>query len=300
MGTPRDFAPATALPDGRILICGGFNDVLGSLWNAEIFDPATETFVATKGLMNVPRELFQATSMADGKVLLTGGLNLHEHRTVSLTEIYDPAKEKFTVTGSMASDRFGHAACRLTDGRVFVVGGTSLVLGKNGHSKTLASAEVYDPESGSFGAGGSLVTARDRPTASLLPDGRVLVVGGQGANGAAVTTAEIWDPTTNTFASTPSPPSGVRMAHSAVTLPDDDVVVAGGWDAGKKATTATAELYDAPTGTFQSLAPLPFASHDAAAVVFADGVVLIAGGKCVTSSGESSSLSAGAVLRPSP
>jgi len=299
MAIPRDFAPATLLPNGNVLICGGFNDLLGSLWSAELFDPVTETFTPTKGAMVVPRELFQATLLTDGRVLLTGGLNLGQHHTVSSVEIYDPASQAFTLTGSMSSDRFGHAACRLLDGRVLVVGGSTLALSRHTTGGPLANAEVYDPATGQFSPSGSMSAARDRPTASVLPDGRVIVIGGQGANGQSVTTAEIWDPSTGQFSIAASPtPLSPRMAHTATTLVGGAIVVVGGWDSSAKATTPSAVVYCATGASpgFASLPPLPFASHDAAAVAFADGRMLVAGGKSVTKAGVATSVDQGAAL----
>jgi len=73
LACPRDFAQALTLSDGTVLIAGGFNDVLGSVRAAEIYDPATDSFRAISG-MNVPRELFQLVGLTDGRVMAIGGL----------------------------------------------------------------------------------------------------------------------------------------------------------------------------------------------------------------------------------
>ncbi len=295
---PRDFACAVPLTNGTILIAGGFNDVLGSMRVTEIYDPIKDAFT-TAGSMDTPRELFQATRLADGRVLATGGLCLGLHRTVASCEIYIPSTGVWSATPPMATDRFGHAACALADGRVLVVGGTSLALGrKHGHSETLASAEIYDPPTGSWTVTGALNAARDRPTATLLSSGKVLVAGGQGANGASVTFAEIYDPATGMFAKLDAPPLSPRMAHAATALPDGSVFVTGGWDADAKETTATGLVFDALTATFAPLPQLPFTTHDQAQVAFPDGSVLVAGGKSVTKAGASSSVDVGVLYKP--
>jgi hypothetical protein len=295
---PRDFAQAAVLTNGSVLICGGFNDVMGSMRVAELYDPAKDSF-RTVGSMAIPRELFQATTLTDGRVLATGGLCLALHRTVASAEVYDPRTETWSQTPGMLTDRFGHAACALSDGRVLIVGGTSMVLGrKYGHSETLASAELYDPVSGAFTATGSLLAARDRPTATLLPDGKVLIGGGQGTGGASVTFAELYDPNTGTFAKIGLPALTPRMAHAASLLPNGSVLLAGGWDANAKETTATGIILDAKASQVTVLPALPFTTHDHAQVAFPDGSVLVAGGKSVTVAGASSSPPSGALIKP--
>ncbi len=295
---PRDFAIAVPLLDGSVLVAGGFNDVLGSMRVAELYNPTKDIF-STTGSMGTPRELFQAIRLNDGRVLATGGLCLGSHRTVASGEVYDPELGTWIYTGGMITDRFGHASCLLADGRVLVVGGTSLVLGrKYGHSAVLASAEVYDPATGAFSATGSLIAARDRPTATLLPSGKVLIAGGQGTSGASVTFAEVYDPSTGVFTKLDTPPLTPRMAHAGSALPNGRVFVTGGWDADAKETTATGVLFDAINGAEISLPLLPFTTHDHAQIAFPDGAVLVAGGKSVTKAGASSSMDSGVLFRP--
>ncbi|HEX5324255.1 MAG TPA: kelch repeat-containing protein, partial [Capsulimonadaceae bacterium] len=256
---PRDFAQANLLPDGTVLISGGYNDVIASLDIAEIYDPKTDQFRLAKARMVYARELFQATTLSDGRVLLTGGLDLWIRRTTETAEVYDPSTGEFQQTaGSMADDRFGHTACLLADGRVLVVGGTSWTIGKA--SRVLASAEIYDPKTACFTrTKGSMLAARDRPTATLLPGGKVLIAGGQGQNGTALDFSELFDPATGEFTRIESSQGIPRMAHSATELPNGDVVLAGGWSAPAKATTPSAMLFDPSAQTFASLPDLPFA-----------------------------------------
>jgi hypothetical protein len=300
LGTPRDFAPATLLPDGTVMICGGFNDTFGSLNSVEIYHPTTKQFTLVDEHMLSPRELHTATLLLNGTVLIAGGLDLWIRHTQNTAEIYDPVTQTFTHTrGNMNADRFGHAACLLIDGRVLIAGGTSVLFGRGGYANVLASAEVFDPTTGLFTPTKSdMSIGRDRPTASLLPNGTVLIAGGQGPGGVAIGYAEIYDPKTETFSRVASSQVTVRMAHNAGTLPNGHILLTGGWCAPTKSTTNSVEEFDPVALTFTPEQPLPFSSHDAAQVVFPDGVVLVAGGKTVDATGAANAISGGAWAKP--
>src|SRR5436309_11932652 len=103
---------------------------------------------------------------------------------------------EWEYTGSLKTARFHHTATLLPDGRVLVVGG------EHGRDP-LASAELYDPATGTWSATGSLNTARDSHTATLLPNGNVLVAGGEATSG-DLASAELYDPATGTWTATGS------------------------------------------------------------------------------------------------
>ena len=289
LNIPRNFAQASPLADGKVLICGGYNTVLGTLDTAEEFDPGTQKFRLLPARLEMPRELFSATALQDGRILIAGGFNTHRGRTSALAEVYDPQAQTFTPTGSLGEDRFGQDAVRLADGRVLVAGGTHWFAGRPG--VPLASAEIYDPASGRFHFTRAPMTfARDRPTATRLPDGTVLIAGGQnGAN--EPVQAELFHPDTETFTTVPAPMSP-RMAHSAASLPGGDVLLSGGWSVPLAATTGSVEVYNPQTQTFTAEPPLPSGAHDEILLVFPGGLVLVAGGK-EASAGHETSLATG-------
>jgi hypothetical protein len=119
---------------------------------------------------------------------------------------------------------------------------------------------------------GSLNTARRHHSATLLPDGKVLVAGGQDA--AELSSAELYDPRTGTWSATGSM-SVARMRHAAVLLPDGKVLVAGGWNSG---ALSSAELYDPATGDWTPTDALGGARHGHTATLLPNGKVLAAGG----------------------
>jgi hypothetical protein len=256
MTVPREQHTATLLVDGRILIAGG-DDGSNALNTAEIFDPKTFTFSLT-GPMTTARTEAAATLLSDGRVLIAGGVG---PRTSSpnqtSAEVYDPKTGTFTATGSMTTARNLQTMTLLADGRVLVAGGSDNI----GHSinigQGLASAELYEPKTGTFRTTGSMTAARFEQTATVLPNGRVLVAGGFIDGGitytnpvvASLVSVDLYDPTAGTFSATGSM-STPRAGQTATLLADGRVLIAGGFTDTAGPSLASAELYDPKTSTF--------------------------------------------------
>lgn len=125
MNAERAAHTATLLPDGKVLIAGGFREEGTSevaISSAEIFDPATNTFTPTNDL-NEPRNGHTATLLPNGKVLLAGGWN--QHGRTATAEVYDPQTGAFEYTGSLMALRQGLTATLLHNGQVLIAGGDS-------------------------------------------------------------------------------------------------------------------------------------------------------------------------------
>jgi hypothetical protein len=173
--------------------------------------------------------------------------------TTASAELYDPKTGTFSPTGSMATARAFHTATLLADGRVLIAGGDPS--GWNFNS-LIASAEIYDPSTGTFSATGSLIVGRAWQTATLLADGRVLITGGGGdyTNRSFLASAALYNPKTGTFSPTGSM-TEPRTYHQATLLLGGRVLITGGY--GALAPLASAEIYDPASGTFTAVAPAP-------------------------------------------
>ncbi len=269
--THRSGHAAVVMQSGRVLLLGGFNGSYVS--TAEIYDPSTGVFRVTTGTMGVGRQYPTATLLNDGTVLITGG---YGGSFLSTAETYNPATETFFNTGNTMSDpRQGHSATLLADGRVLVVGGYNNTVTDIYGNIYLSSADIYDPSTGDFSETGSLNTARSGHTASLLPDGRILIAGG--TNGTSIlNTAEIYDPQSGSFSSAGTM-AAARIEHTAIRLSDGRILLAGGYS---DHPLSSAEIFDPNTRSFTLLpSSMAFPRSRHTATRLNDGRVLFAGGR---------------------
>lgn len=226
MGADRAAHTATLLTNGTVLVTGGGSGA-SVLATAEIYDPQTRAFSPAGGSgMSAPRIWHKATRLQNGQVLITGGLDASGDATVT-AELYDPATDRFTVTGSMNEQRARHTSTLLENGSVLVAGGIG-----PGYTQ-FGRADIYDPASGTFTETGRLMTERDSHFAILMPDGKVLISGGDNfSTFLRGYTAEIYDPSTAMFTQTGSMYASGRVLSGAVALGDGRVLVTGGGGTG--------------------------------------------------------------------
>jgi WD40 repeat protein len=269
MSEARANHTATLLPSGKVLVAGGSNNNYATLYSAEIYDPATGKWSST-GSLKTARCGHSATLLPSGQVLVAG-LGFNDPYSA---ELYDPATGTWSYTGSMNAKRIGHTATLLSNGKVLVVGGAdSPYLPFAVH----ASAELYDPAAGTWSYTGSMNVKRIRHTATLLPNGKVLVAGGDDGSGTASgfhASAELYDPAMGTWSYTGSM-NEIRVSHTATLLPNGKVLVAGGK---YLFPISSAELYDPVAGTWSYTGSMNIKRESHTATLLADKRVLVATG----------------------
>ena len=312
MTTGRVFHAAILLRDGTVLVVGENN--------AEIYDPATRAFTPA-GAVNFSRRMPSMAVLDDGRVLIVGGHTATGAPAPG--ELYDPATRTFTQVGNRAAESPSTTAMLLKNGKVLILGGVpelfdsatgmfTIASGNStrGASSNIASvtpladgrvliaavptSEIYDPETGTFtrtgemrsGCGGSAFLPEYifGRTATLLPNGKVLLTGGHHEDCGRFRGAELFDPDSGTFTVTGSM-SRPRDNHSATLLADGTVLITGGeselCDArgcGFSGTEASAEIYSPATGTFTATGSMAARRAGHTTTLLATREVLVTGG----------------------
>jgi hypothetical protein len=235
--TTRGSHEAILLPDGKVLIAGGIaiqdgrtlitNDV-----NAEIYDPATDTFAMTGAYADsTPLSLDSATLLLDGRVLITG---CAAQCTSEVAEVFDPKSNTFSRTGPRRVwFDIATTATLLTDGTVLFV--------ESNFDIYPDDVELYDPVTGVFTHIGQISEFHELSAAVRLADGTVLISGGQLPGGKGRADTQLYLPASGTFTFAGSMTTG-RHSHTTTVLPDGTVLIAGGYSVWPT-PTSSAEIY---------------------------------------------------------
>lgn len=250
---------AALLRDGTVLIAGGRG--AQPLASAEIFNPSTGAFSLT-GNLHEARDDAAAAALPDGRILICGGTGPGQKYLAS-TEIYNSRTRSFTPGPNMTSPRSSFHAIHLKDGRIFLVGG---------FGAAASTTEIYDPAINAFHATANMTAPLYNFSAALLTNGKVLIAGGTADpnSGAALSTAELYDPVSNTFEPT-GPLTHPRASAEATVFNNGKVLLTG-------PSIRTSDLYDPASGTFTTGPTLLDLHPGQTATLLQDGSVLVAGG----------------------
>ena len=237
--------------------------------------PSSASWSLTGSMSSFHANGATSTLLHDGTVLVVGGLG-EGNVSVAIAELYDPKTGSWSSVENMSTPRTGHTATLLNNGMVLVTGGfDQMACFPTCPPTVFATAELYDPKTGSWSATGSMTVARSQHTATSLPGGHVLVVGGF-SNTEVLSSAEIYDPKSGVWTPTGSM-INARFLHTSNQLHGRGPLVSGGYDNAGSALAA-AELYDQKTGTWSATGNMniPRGAHEA--VLLHNGEVLVAGG----------------------
>lgn len=265
---------AVALNDGAVLLIGGSRGEGILSHRITRFDPRLRT-LDDIGQLQVGRTDHRLTRLASGDVLVTGGeTSLQLPRLIELVDARTGASQ---AAGELAVKRSAHTATRLADGRVLIAGGYA-----SGARGVHDSAELWDPETRrSTLLSAKMVTPRAAHTATLLADGRVLLVGGYALQDAQYAAAELFDPRSGSFTAVPSADASMRFLHGAQTQPDGSVLIVGGEDFNHvtEVTTPRSDIarYDPASGRLEVVGNL-LAPRTAVRLDGAYGHALLFGG----------------------
>lgn len=272
---------AARLADGRVLVVGGEPGASAEIYDPAASDPASGLkgrWTATGSIHTLSLTGSTLTTLQDGRVLLAGGVpTIGGPFTTDTAELYDPSTGTWTLTGKLNTSRAGHIATLLPNGKVLIAGG-KFVEFPTFVTQFLASAELYDPATGTWTLTGAMGTPRggfspQRPSAAALTGGKVLVVGGRLSQNNSALNAEVYDSASGTWAPTANAPVSDHLGSTATRLLDGRVLVAGGLGA-----PTAADIYDPTSDSWSPTADLVYPRELHTASLLPDGKVLVRGG----------------------
>lgn len=234
MAVARASATITVLPNGNILVTGGWDGATARS-DAEVYSPGGNSWVTVAG-MSAGRFNHTATLLNTGSVLVCGGQTSLAAAVTNTCDLFTPAGAggSFAATGNLLLGRALHTSTALRDGTVWIAGGWNPGLPNGGW---VVTTERYNPASGVWQAAQPLNAARAYHTATLTGDNKILVVGGfngRDVNDALgypskgiLATSELFDPAGGSIV--PGPPMNARVhKHTAVLEGNGDVAIYGG------------------------------------------------------------------------
>jgi N-acetylneuraminic acid mutarotase len=227
------YGTATTLDDCSVLVVGGYD----ARWETEIYDPTTNRWTVVATQLSQTRFYHTATRLPDGRVVVPGG-GFDENGiwySLTNTDVYTPATGAWSQLASLDHARRSHATVLMPDGTLLATGGSNGGVDDGTQATVeLDTTETYDPVKDAWSPGPTLESPRTAHTATLLPNGAVIIAGGVDDTGSSLSSTE-------TYLSGKVYPSAPmnrdRYTHTATLLDDGAVLIAGGL------YQATTELY---------------------------------------------------------
>lgn len=263
---------ATLLPDGRVLMAGGYGCTragsTAACSTSSIFTPDANSW-SSAGELKYGAVGHTATLLRDGDVLIAGGtLGRYAER-------YDTNTGQWHSAGDMVSSACHETATRLLNGSVLLAGGYRC---RGSQERAVTAAQIYNARAGQWVKTAPLLGSRFFHTATLLRDGDVLVAGGEGCGGHQLcSTSELYHPQSQSWTLT-GRMHIPRTQQTATLLNSGQVLVAGGYGCQPSGVCASAELYDPKTGRWRYTDSMHQARAGHTATLLPDGDVLVAGG----------------------
>lgn len=267
------FSTLSALPNGKAILIGGAIDCANSVQTnaTELYDFASRTWATGANLL-IGRDHQTATLLTTDKLLIVGGQT--GRVSTSTCEFFDYTNNTCTAAPDLALARAMHTATLLADGRLLIVGGATGDLTDQQSLDLPRKTELFSSFSNRWESSAPLLQGRYGHTATLLEDGRVLVVGGW--NHGYLTSCELYDPVCDSWVPAPPIPIG-RAFHTATPLTGNKVIITGGQ--GESGDRNDAVIFDANTNSWQSAGTLAGGRYGHLSVISSDGRIVVVGGR---------------------
>jgi len=292
---PRTSHTSTLLQDGRILVVGGADDILGEpVDTAEVVDPANNFASTATNVLSMPRALHGASLLPDGRVLVTGGTSSFNSpqdivtNSTETTEIWNPNTNSWSAGPNMSKARVGQSTNTLDNDQVLVAGGFSHITIIFVVPFVTDDAEIYTPVAGQPGSfGPPILMTQDRfaHNSIKLSTGSILLFGGaqdvfsDPFNPVATNTVEVFNPNTGSF-SFHGTMTIARGGMAVCLLPNDLVIVAGGayGSIQQPIPDDTVDVYNGVTGTTQIPIQMQHVRGYFTATCLPNGAMVLIGG----------------------
>ncbi|CAN5711766.1 hypothetical protein BH09MYX1_BH09MYX1_02390 [soil metagenome] len=271
--TQHTAAIATVSSQQRVFVFGGVTGA-GTIAGAELYDPLTNTWTAAASPV-FPRTANTTVRLSNGNILVAGGFSSAAAPFVAVTEIYDPSTGTWATSGTMALGRRDASAELLPNGNVLVAGGWI-----QSTSDYTSGAEVFNTAAGTWSTTGAMSTARGSFATAMLKTGKILAAGGGSSTSSStnLATAETYDYASGTWSSAGTMTQR-RYRSAIVRTPfNQKVIVAGGSTSGTSTATATSDVYDPVSNTWQAGPNMVTARVGAAFCATPGSHLLVSGG----------------------